>query len=215
MSSAAVIFDWDGVLADSAAMYMNLYVEVAARFGKSAPATTLAAFREWYDPRWERNFISLGITGDDLRAAIRMGLGKVRYDRVALFPEVPDLLRRLAADHALGIASTTPEPRILEKLETEGLAGLFRIVRGAGADGSDKTAIVGEALAVLGAGPRRTVVVGDTTADFEAAARWGLPAIGVTYGWMSRPRLEAAKPARLIDRPADLEPAVRSVLAGR
>ncbi|MBI3270326.1 MAG: HAD family hydrolase [Planctomycetes bacterium] len=212
MSGRAVIFDWDGVLADSAQMYVGVYASVAARYGKTLPTATLEGFREWYNPRWEQNYVSIGITGPHLKEALVYGLSLIRYDAVPLFPGIPEVLRDLRRDHLLGIASTTPGEHIRRRLETAGLQDFFAAVEGKGTAGSDKAQTVGKVLDALGAGPAATLMVGDTTADVEAARHWGLPTIGVTYGWMAPHRIAAANPTALVHTAAELPAAVRRVL---
>ncbi len=209
---AAVVFDFDGVLADSAQVYLELYRDVAIHFGKVPPIATVAEWREWYQPRWERNFEAIGLGGPRLPEAIGWAFSRLRYDRVRIFTGVAAALEDLARDCALAIASSTRAPLIEELLEREGLRARFALVLGGTDRGSDKSEMVGEALRTLGAGPDRTVVVGDTTADVEAARACGLPVVGVTYGWMTAQRLAPARPEALVAAPGDLPAAVRSVL---
>jgi phosphoglycolate phosphatase-like HAD superfamily hydrolase len=43
--------------------------------------------------------------------------------------------------------------------------------------------LLAQAGAALGFTPDEAVLIGDKTSDFEAAARWGCPAIGVRTGY--------------------------------
>ena len=52
--------------------------------------------------------------------------------------------------------------------------------------------------------PERTVVVGDTVWDVEAAHKAGLACIGLTCGGISRKELEDAGAVAVYDDPADL-----------
>jgi phosphoglycolate phosphatase-like HAD superfamily hydrolase len=55
-----------------------------------------------------------------------------------------------------------------------------------------------------GLDPDRTVVVGDTVWDVEAASRAGLPCIALTCGGISAAELTEAGAAAVYDDPADL-----------
>ena len=55
-----------------------------------------------------------------------------------------------------------------------------------------------------GLDPQRTVVVGDTVWDVEAAQRAGLPCIALTCGGIGGPELTDAGAAAVYDDPADL-----------
>ncbi|HEY3999760.1 MAG TPA: HAD family hydrolase [Candidatus Xenobia bacterium] len=210
--SAAIIFDFDGVLADSIGLYYRLYRDVATEFQRSFPPESVGAFREWYNPRWEENYKRLGFSGYVREQAMKWVAERIDYGQVALFPGVKDMLQRLCQTYPLAIASTTSARKIKRVLEREGLTACFQVVIGGGDEGSDKVKMVGEAWRTLGAPPHRTPMVGDTSMDVLSARNWGLPCIAVTYGWMSRQRLESFGPTVLVDQWMDLEPSLVRLL---
>ncbi len=212
MPQKAVIFDFDGVLADSIGLYHRLYREVAEHYGRPFPPTTPEAFREWYNPKWEENYRALGFTGFLREEAMQWVSQRVDYAHVPLFPGSRDMIWRLAEKYPLGIASTTPSQKIRLVLERDGLSQAFHTIMGGGDEGSDKLKMVGEVWRLLGAPPQRTLMVGDTSMDVQSAHHWKLKSVGVTYGWMSRPRMEAARPTALVHQPARLEETIEDLL---
>ena len=74
-----------------------------------------------------------------------------------------------------------------------------------GADeGKPAPDLLAAAMRKHGLDPQRTVVVGDTVWDVEAAQRAGLPCIALTCGGIGGPELTDAGAAAVYDDPADL-----------
>lgn len=209
---AAVIFDWDGVIADSVEMFYRAYQQTCEHFGRTLPVACLEEFRAWYKPRWERNYLDMGFFESELPAVLDHARAYVDYGKVRLFPEVVRCLRSLEGEYTLGIASTTDAALIRERLGAEDLLHLFPTVVGGEDGGSDKIARYGEALRSLGAAATESVGVGDTALDVHCARHWGMRTVGVTYGWNAEHLVRAANPDRLVHHPGEVEAAVRALL---
>lgn len=216
MQKRCLIFDWDGVIADSTRQFFELYARVCQQFGRPFPVHDLEAFRRWYHPRWERNYLELGFSeeelGEVLRFAGRQTIGL--YADVPLFPAVVRMLRALAREVPLGIASTTYASVIRQRLAADGLEKLFRVVVGGEGGGSDKIERYRQAVDALGFDPREAVAIGDTPLDVDCARHWGMTTVGVTYGWSAPEKVAAASPDHLIHEPSELEPLLRRLLGG-
>lgn len=210
----AVVFDWDGVIADSLALFYDVYSRTCDRFGLRLPVSTVAQFRVWYKARWEQNFIDMGATHERLEEVLIYARSLAVYDDVALFPEVVGTIRGLASQVRLGIASTTDAELIRGRLAQEGLLECFGVVVGGEDGGSDKIARYGDALTALGADGSSSVGVGDTPLDVTCARHWGMRTVGVTYGWNDASLVAAAAPDRLVHHPSEVESAVRALIGG-
>lgn len=208
----AVIFDWDGVIADSLDLFYDIYGRTCARYGLHLPVASAEAFRGWYKARWEQNFLDMGVAERDLDEVLGHARSLVAYEEVRLFPQVVSTIRGLAGQVRLGIASTTDAAHIRLRLEKEGLLPLFGAVVGGEEGGSDKIARYGDALTLLGADGQRSVGVGDTPLDVHCARHWGMGTVGVTYGWNDEARVAEASPDRLVRHPAEVGAAIRSLL---
>ena len=66
-----------------------------------------------------------------------------------------------------------------------------------------------------GLDPRRTVAVGDTVWDVQAAERAGIPCIALTCGGISEAELREAGAAEVYDDPGDLLDHLDESLLGR
>lgn len=205
-----ILFDWDGVLADSQRLYYELYRAVGEHFGKPVPIGSEAEFRDWYEPRWEQNYYQMGFTAEELSGALAWALDYLDYSKVELFPGVPAMLRSLAREWPMAIVSTTPSPMIRERLKAEGLEDLFRLVKGGEDGSSEKIEKIDHTLQLMGT--RRGVMVGDTPLDIESAAHHGLTTVAATYGWMSPARVLVAGPTYEAATPDRLEDVVRKAL---
>lgn len=207
MSARAVLFDWDGVLIDSAALYVELFQELCRRYRKP---WTVTDFGEWYQAAWEECFQDLGFSPQEYLEASTLYPQLLDYRQASFFPALPPLIKRLHGRWPLGVVSTAPTPLIEERLRQEGLLDRFALVVGSDDASTEKRRRVGAVLKQLGA--RSGVMVGDTDLDIDAGRANGLATVGVTFGWLSARRVRAARPTCLVDAPEQLEKALLALL---
>lgn len=207
-----VIFDWDGVIADSCASYFNFYREIARFFGKPFPPESVDEFRAWYDSAWENNFLRLGFSRDELKKAKEMQQSMVRYESIPLFPSMKRIITELSSTYLLAIASTTHSRTILKKLESEGLDSCFSFISGGEGGTSDKREIISRVLRELDMRREDSVVVGDTVMDIVSAKATGIRVIGVTYGWHPERVLAQKSPDYLAQAPGELPRLLKLIL---
>ncbi len=208
-----IIFDWDGVIADSCPCFHNYYRITSQHFGKEFPIHTLEQFREWYDSAWENNFINLGFSREELPQAIQFEASITDYDAIPLFEGVEEILITLARTNLLAIASTTHASRIREKLERERLIGLFAFISGGEEGGSEKKTKIARVLDRLHYSAASSMMVGDTVMDIVSSRALGIRNTAVTYGWNTRERLVAAEPDYMVDHHSAL-PSLMSTVFG-
>jgi len=209
-----IIFDWDGVIADSCARFYEYYTNTARHFGKDFPVSSLEHFREWYDSAWENNFLKMGFSREELPQAIQYEGSIIDYDAIPLFSGVEDTLKALAGAYELAIASTTHASRIREKLERAGLTRLFRFISGGEEGGSEKTTKIARVLENLGGNAETSIMVGDTVMDIVSSRALGIRNVAVTYGWNTRDRIAAAMPDFIVDHHSALPSLISSVFRG-
>lgn len=206
----AVLLDWDGVLCDSVSLYLDLYAEACRRHAKVLPIQTLDDFRAWYNPRWEDNYYSMGFSEDEFQQVLKFAETYLDYSKAPLYPGVEALLEGLAQDWPVAIVSTTPSFLIKARLEAEGLHGHFAYFMGGEDGNSDKVEKIATTLRDLGVS--QGVMVGDTPLDVECGRANGLATVGVTYGWVTPQRVLDVRPDRVVERPDQLESAIRSLM---
>jgi phosphoglycolate phosphatase len=192
-----IVFDWDGTILDSSSAIAQCIRRAAADMGLEVPDFERAS-----------HVIGLGLE-DALRSAVP-GLAPARYlefveayrrhfraseASMQVFEGMRELVGELAARHTLAIATGKSRRGLERALDATALRPHFRASRCA-----DETrpkphpAMLRELMAQLGASPRETLMIGDTSHDLEMARAAGVDAIAVTYGAHREAGLRACGP---------------------
>ena len=190
-----VIFDFDGVIADTERLHLQAYQDVLRDHG-------MTLSREDYEARY-LGFDDVGVfttVAADLDLTLGRGeLGRLieakgrRFTELVdagdvVFPEAPACIERLAGDLVLGIASGALHQEIEDILTAAGLRSHFSAIVAADDVEHAKPAPDGYARAVkllsakLGRPPSPSgfIAIEDSRWGIEAAVAAGLPCIGVT-----------------------------------
>ena len=200
-----LVFDWDGTLMDSQARIVACFQAAASDVGVLVPENGRA-----------RDVIGLGLTEatERLFPGVDAGtIGRVveRYRHhflgdhptpSELFPGVVETLEGLAdTGYLLGIATGKSRRGLDKVLRETGLAGLFHASRCADeAFSKPHPQMLDEVMAVLGAGPADTLMIGDTEYDMQMARNAGVPGLAVAYGVHEPGRLLAEGALACLDR---------------
>ncbi|MFL6698241.1 MAG: phosphoglycolate phosphatase [Vitreoscilla sp.] len=120
-----------------------------------------------------------------------------------VYPGVPEGLRAMRS-HGWALACVTNKPRAfaLALLESKGLLPLFEHVFGGDSferHKPDPLPLIRTCQA-LGTAPARTLMVGDSSNDCEAARAAGCPVVLVSYGYNHGEPVADARPDRVIER---------------
>lgn len=192
----AIIFDFDGTIADTKACIMSTATKVLTDWG--VPAEQLSRVGDLIGPPFPQAFEQVfGLSEDDAIEVTRRYRDIYSHLGVDAWPAFPGMVQLLEElrdrGKLLAVASSKRAPLVLRGLEDNGMRGLFDTVRARDSDGKvTKADAIRLALADLEAAPARAVMVGDRFHDVEAAIACGIPCIGVLYG-------DTAKPGELED----------------
>jgi HAD superfamily hydrolase (TIGR01509 family) len=198
MNTPAVILDVDGTLIDSNDAHARAWADAFNEAG--------------IDVSYDRVRRAIGMGGDKLmphvaglaadsregsRISKRRGeLFRERYlPDVSAFPRVRDLLLQFSADgYTLVVASSAQSSELGNLLEIAGVADLIATASSSSDAERSKPDpdIVHAALQRSGAAPDRTLMLGDTPYDVEAALRAGIVIVGVESGGWGREDLRGA-----------------------
>jgi len=208
-----VIFDLDGVLVDSRAVFLACVKHAFAKLG--LPARPDEELLPYIGPPFAFAFSELlGVAPDDPLVHACIDGYRERYKDAMLTettvtPGIPAALTALKA-HRLAVATSKPLAFAEPLLSAMGLRGHFDVVAGPDLDAraEPKTETLGRALDQLQA--TEAVMVGDRSFDVVAAHAHGLPAIGVTWGIGDADELAGAE--RVIGDPEQLPEAVGDLL---
>ncbi|WP_044129353.1 HAD hydrolase-like protein [Rudanella lutea] len=199
MKYRLVIFDFDGTLADSFALFLRTFNDVAGQYGTrpilDTELNTLRTMgargliRHFEIPPWKVPFIAY---------SVRRRMARSITD-VQLFEGIPELLTQLAhAGVRLAIVSSNSEANIRRVLGPDCAATITDYVCG--------TAIFGKAKAFSkvvrqsGVSPDQTLCVGDELRDWEAALAVGIPFAAVGWGYTYFDALPTLPEGQLINR---------------
>jgi phosphoglycolate phosphatase len=198
---AAIIFDFDGTIADS----YDYFLTFLAREAGKRPLTD--------NQKAEFHGLSL------VRMTRQMGVSWLRLPRllykcrqemnpamkhVKPFHGMPEVIRKLHKEgHKLFILSTNSVLNMRKFLEHNGLESYFsEIYGGAGLFG--KAPALRRLLREQHIETRKAVYVGDEVRDVEAAQTFGLRIVAVTWGFARADELKDKKPAGVAHSPEDI-----------
>lgn len=206
-----VIFDFDGTLADSEDLLIELVLRALDEAGLAPPAEPRSIGRLIGLPLLEVLSIASGVPADRLHEVGR--LYRRRADapevvaRFRLFPGVRATLEALSRQGKRLAIATSKSRVITEKiLVAVGLDDLVCDVVGGDCvqRGKPHPEAVERVLARAGVAAARAAVVGDTTFDIEMGKSAGVTTVAATYGMHDRATLAALRPDALIDDIAEL-----------
>ena len=215
MLGVTVIFDLDGVLVDSRAVFLSCMRYAFVKLG--LPDRSDEELLPAIGPPFAHAFAELLDEPPDAPVVTAcIDAYRERYVTASLTettvpPGIPDVLNELGG-HRLAVATSKPKALADPLLEAMGLAHHFAVVAGPDLDhrAEPKTETLARALDTLNT--TNAVMVGDRKFDIEAARAHGLRAIGVTWGIGTRAELRSAGADRVIDAPSELHDAATVLL---
>lgn len=198
----AIVFDFDGVLADSFAVLYDFNREAMARVGVDL---TPDQYRGLFDLNVHlgfRQFIPDEAKYQQFVEFKKENFGRY-YGKVDLFPGAAELVKKLASAWPLAIASATLTPYITSLLEKHGIVDRF--VRVIGSQDHSKAKSIEMIRDGLGSSYGAMAMVSDTTGDLATAKELGLKTVAVTWGFHAPEKLYALMPDFSSDTLQDLE----------
>lgn len=178
----AVVFDWDGTLADTLPLMYEATAEVVSGFGLDV---TWEEYCRLWTPDWRQLYRTFGLPVDVVEEAGRRWWAIYRgRDEAGLLPGAAEALARLdAAGYPLALVTAGHRENVGAQLRRHGLDGLLR-VRVHGDDMPETKpdpAPLLRAIHELGLGPTAagTAYIGDALDDMRMARAAGARAVGV------------------------------------
>jgi HAD superfamily hydrolase (TIGR01549 family) len=190
----AVLFDWDGTLADTAEASYRCYVRMFAELGIAFDRQTYA---RTYSPNWYLTFRALGVPEEQWSLADTRWLAHFAEEEVVLIDGARELLETLVSrGHSVGIVTSGGRERVSRELEAHRLTPHLRECV-FGCDVKEKKPHP-EALLLcldrLGVRAQDAAYVGDSPEDIAMARAAGVYSIAVPGGYPNRDALLAASP---------------------
>lgn len=187
-----IVFDFDGTLADTLRVFLNIYNEIAPKQGcRIIQESDLEMIRS----RPLRDLMKeFGVTIFKLPRLIVETIGKFseKIDEVKFHPGILELLDNLKKQgYKLGILTSNSEIEVKKILEMHGKLDLFDFVY------SEKSLfgkhrILKKLMDSHSIDHQEIIYVGDEVRDVEAAKKVGIEMIAVSWGMNTKAALEKA-----------------------
>lgn len=205
----AVLFDWDGTVADTRPGIFNSVRYAIGQYGiADKPDDELRYFigPPLYDG-FEHVFGVSPELANELTDTYRVYYRDKGIFECNVYEGVGDLLRELHdAGVKTAVVSSKPKEFLDRLVEHFGLAEHLDAVVGPAMDNhnSNKTVLVNQALKELVLLPSTVAMIGDRHFDMEGAKAAGVNAVGVLYGYGTEEELCKAGADAICDQVADL-----------
>ena len=191
----AVLFDFDGTLADSSEGIFHTALYTVRKLGVNREYTEEELRRFVGPPLRECFVVAFGLEESLLDDAVR--IYREEYDKsgrfmMKLYPGMKKTLLAIKSmGMKLGVASFKSEKLVTECLDFLGILDLFDSVHGSSlVENRTKSDIINLVLSDLGRAKSSVLMVGDTMADLNGAVASGVPFLGVTYGFGFSERID-------------------------
>ena len=192
---AAIVFDFDGVIADSEPLHLRAYQEVLSDGGITLGGDEYYARYLGFDDVGAFKAIGSdrGYDWNDEQIAALVARKTVAFDEILLSTPSSDILypgavtcvERLAACFPLGIASGALKHEIMAVLNSSGLDRHFRFVVAAGDTLSSKPSPdpYARAARLHGRPPSACLAIEDSHWGIQSAKAAGLRCVGITHSY--------------------------------
>jgi phosphoglycolate phosphatase len=216
------VFDMDGTLIDSQHMIAAAMGEAFAAAGLVPPSAedvrrvvglSLASAIERLAPEVDRRRRER--LEDSYRAAFAALREAGEVSEMPFNGAFAALDALLQMGWVLGVATGKSVRGLNATLERFGLEGRFATLQTVDTNpGKPAPDMLHRAMTEVGAPPRATVMIGDTSFDMEMACNARVPALGVAWGYHERTELMAAGAAGIVEVFRDLPAAVAATAGG-
>lgn len=193
-ASGAIIFDFDGTIADSFLIMLDVVYELVHHeplpqedVSRLRGMTAFGLLRELRVPLWRIPF---------LVGRVRRHM-KVRMDEVGIIPGLAEALKVLQKKYTLFVLSANSASNVRIFLRRFGIEGCFSDVYG-GVGPFRKASALGRLTHQKGLHAVDTWYVGDEAWDVRAARRVGMKSVAVTWGYNNIRQLNLSHPDALV-----------------
>lgn len=204
MTQKTIIFDFDGTIADTFSILLNIYNEAAAKFNcRPVDAKDIEKLRSQKPQKFLKEYGVKGYKVPLMAIYIKRQLSKhlLEIDPVDDIDKV--LAKLIGQDYKLGILSSNSKSNIETFLRQHGLNGYFDFIY-TSRNVFRKDLALKKIIKAQHISKSDVIYVGDETRDIEACKKAGVKIIAVAWGFNSKEALYKLRPDTLIDNPKEL-----------
>ena len=206
----AVLFDWDGTLANTAEASFRCYEKL---FGSYGIPFDRDAFQRTYSPNWHLTYTALGLARERWVEADARWLTHYEQEQVVLIEGSREALARVRqAGLGAGLVTSGDRVRVARELSALDVASFFDVVVCAEDIVNRKPHPEALLLALdrMEVRAGHAAYVGDSPEDIEMARAAGVYAVGIPGGFPNREALIASAPDLLASSLDDAVTALRA-----
>lgn len=189
MTIKTIIFDFDGVLADSFKHVYALNKDSMAEVGIKLSEEQYRKFFVGNIHSGFREFIKDDALFEKFSELRQQNFGKY-YSAVKLFPETAEFINKIKRKFILAVASSGERNWIVKLLNDGHLYQHFHLIS-AGKDKKEK--MINSIAKSLKCNFQKMIFISDTCGDLTLAKKLGLKTVGVSWGFHSPKTLHSAK----------------------
>lgn len=207
---ALILFDYDGVLADTLHDLLKFGQEVCDELGVKHTATT-----EDLNTLEVMSFTTYGrqleVPETLVDEFVRRSLEKfaLKASPPEIFYGLAEVVRELSTQHVLGIVTTNSTQNVRLFLKEHNLEECFRMIHGVDSPGT-KTEKIVRSQNQFGAEKEAVYMIGDALSDIRAAQQAGVRSVAVDWGHQSLEQLKNANPDVIVHAPQELRSAIET-----
>lgn len=209
----SLIFDWDGVLADTLWVLEEIYAKMADHFHVPNPPHG----KDHFDVDWKHHWTALGF-GDRLEEIQAFYLREIKaYEgKIRLFPGIAAMLDEFGKQTKIAMVTNNYAENIVPILEQNNVHTHFAFIHDAHHPYTKPDPhIITLTAERLGITPIEMIFVGDMDKELEMARKAGVGTIiGCAYGYHSAKRLAPTNPDKIVHSPQELRTALQEALHG-
>lgn len=209
MNKKIIFFDFDGVIADSFDIALEINKQIDSKIKTEDDFRNLfnGNINDWKkDSSYKEEEIKR--IDDDFFARYIPQMKKVK-----MFLGMKEVILKLAEEYTLLIVSSTIVSPIRDFLKRNSILSCFDNIVGNNFADVNKTERIKMVFKEYGAEPEDCVFITDTLGDIREAAGLGVQSIGVAWGFQEKENLRKSNPFRVVVKPEDLYNAVSSYFA--
>lgn len=205
---ALIVIDFDGTMANSLAVAINVYNQIAKRKG----------FVKLTDENWEivrrmsatKALKFAGIKPYHLPGIIAEGRKQfvALRDQIHLFKGIDTVIKQLSEDHQIFVLSTNSKQVVQDVLDGADLRDYVTIMKSAPLFG--KAGVVKKLAKKQKVALNNVWMIGDELRDAQAARKAKVKFIGVTWGLQPEAVLKKAKPTAIANKPDEITKIIRN-----
>ena len=199
-----LIFDFDGTIADTLDITMGIAQKLTNRFGnRNRIDLDKEALRKMDIKSFMRRF---GIPWYRIPAAVDMSRDELKRhaDGIRIFEGMKQVIENLRQSFSLGILTTNKVETVHRVLKNNAIdLTAFRFIVGGGSLFGKKK-ILSRIRRSEKLEKSKMVYIGDEVRDIQAARKFRIATVAVSWGYNDREVLKEQRPDHLVDQPLDL-----------